>query len=103
MCIGLMLRVVTKPFFFLVAWSYAQMNAADSPFRESAPTLSEMFETGGAAKGMPVDAIDELPVMRFTEHTVVDAASGERIGCCVCLQVCTPPPYASRAALAYLT
>lgn len=64
----------------------SQMNAADSPFRESAPTLSEMFETGGAAKGMPVDAIDELPVMRFTEHTAVDAASGERIGCCVCLQ-----------------
>ncbi|KAL5219931.1 hypothetical protein ABZP36_024644 [Zizania latifolia] len=66
----------------------SQMNAADSPFRESAPTLSEMFDTGAAAAatGMPMDAIAALPVVRFTEHTAAVDAHGERAGCSVCLQ-----------------
>ncbi|KAG8048223.1 hypothetical protein GUJ93_ZPchr0008g12812 [Zizania palustris] len=67
----------------------SQMNAADSPFRESAPTLSEMFDTGAAAAaatGMPMDAIAALPVARFTDHTAAADAHGERAGCSVCLQ-----------------
>jgi hypothetical protein len=66
--------------------SAAQMNAADSGDMAS-PTLADMFETGAAAaaKGMPAAAIAALPVTAFTEHTVADA-SGEPIGCSVCLQ-----------------
>ena len=66
-----------------------QINAVDSPFREMAPTLADMFETGtvaAAAKGMPAAAIEALPAMRFTEHTAVDDC-GERTGCSVCLGV----------------
>ncbi|XP_062196822.1 NEP1-interacting protein-like 1 [Phragmites australis] len=65
----------------------SQINAVDSPFREMAPTLADMFETGtvvAAAKGMPAAAIEALPAMRFTEHTAVDDC-GERTGCSVCL------------------
>ena len=55
----------------------------------ASPTLADMFETGGAtaaaAKGMPAAAIAALPVAAFTECTVADA-SGEPIGCSVCLQ-----------------
>lgn len=62
----------------------SQMNAADS--QDMAPTLADMFETGAAdAKGMPAAAVAALPIMAFTEHTVADA-SGEPIGCSVCLQ-----------------
>lgn len=63
----------------------SQMNAADSG--DMAPTLADMFETGAAAaaKGMPATAIAALPVTAFTEHTIADA-SGEPIGCSVCLQ-----------------
>jgi hypothetical protein len=61
------------------------MNTADS--QDMAPTLADMFETGAAdAKGMPAAAVAALPIMAFTEHTVADA-SGEPIGCSVCLQV----------------
>ncbi|TVU04591.1 hypothetical protein EJB05_47710 [Eragrostis curvula] len=66
----------------------SQMNAANSPFRDMAPTLADMFETGtaaAAATGMPAAAIEALPVMRFTEDTAVDAG-GEPVGCSVCLQ-----------------
>ncbi|XP_062190875.1 NEP1-interacting protein-like 1 [Phragmites australis] len=63
----------------------SQMNAVDSPFRE----MADMFEDGTAAAadatGMPMAAIEALPVRSFTESTVVDAC-GERIGCSVCLQ-----------------
>lgn len=63
------------------------MNAVDSPFREIAPTLADVFETGAAgAKGMPADAIEALPVTTFTEHTALDADTGDRVGCSVCLQ-----------------
>ncbi|KAF0898335.1 hypothetical protein E2562_007186 [Oryza meyeriana var. granulata] len=69
----------------------SQMNAADAPYRESAPTLAEMFDTGGpgaaaAAMGMPTDAIAALPVTTFTAHTAAADARGERAGCSVCLQ-----------------
>ncbi|TKW11661.1 hypothetical protein SEVIR_6G247100v4 [Setaria viridis] len=65
----------------------SQMNAVDSPFREIAPTLADVFETGAAgAKGMPADAIEALPVTTFTEHTALDADTGDRVGCSVCLQ-----------------
>jgi hypothetical protein len=58
------------------------MNAADS--QDTAPTLADMFET--AAAGMPAAAIAALPVTAVTESTVTDA-SGEPIGCPICLQV----------------
>ncbi|CAL5000665.1 unnamed protein product [Urochloa decumbens] len=58
----------------------SQMNAVDAPFREMAPTLADVFETG-AAKGMPAAAIAALPVTTFT-HECTD----DRIGCSVCLQ-----------------
>ncbi|CAO2177302.1 unnamed protein product [Urochloa humidicola] len=68
----------------------SQMNAVDAPFREMAPTLADVFETGaatGATKGMPAAAIAALPVTTFTDECV-DAATGDddRIGCSVCLQ-----------------
>ncbi|XP_066331148.1 NEP1-interacting protein-like 1 [Miscanthus floridulus] len=64
----------------------SQMNAADSGDDMASPTLADMFETGAAAaKGMPAAAIAALPVTAFTECTVADA-SGEPIGCSVCLQ-----------------
>ncbi|XP_008666555.1 NEP1-interacting protein-like 1 [Zea mays] len=59
----------------------SQMNAADS--QDTAPTLADMFET--AAAGMPAAAIAALPVTAVTESTVTDA-SGEPIGCPICLQ-----------------
>ncbi|OEL24984.1 NEP1-interacting protein 1 [Dichanthelium oligosanthes] len=67
----------------------SQMNAVDSPFREMAPTLADMFETGAAtaaSSGMPAAAIEALPATTFTEHTALDAATGEPVGCSVCLQ-----------------
>ncbi|XP_040382675.1 NEP1-interacting protein-like 1 [Oryza brachyantha] len=72
----------------------SQMNAADAPYRESAPTLAEMFDTGipgaaAAATGMPADAIAALPVTTFTaEQTAAGACGGggDRAGCSVCLQ-----------------
>uniref|UniRef100_A0A0E0IFI6 RING-type domain-containing protein n=1 Tax=Oryza nivara TaxID=4536 RepID=A0A0E0IFI6_ORYNI len=65
----------------------SQMNAADAPFRESAPTLAEMFDTGipgvaAAATGMPADAIAALPVTTFAAA----AGGDDRAGCSVCLQ-----------------
>lgn len=54
------------------------MNTADS--QDMAPTLADMFETAAAA-GMPAAAIAALPV------TAVTDASGEPIGCPICLQV----------------
>jgi hypothetical protein len=71
--------------------SAAQMNAADSGDMDMAATLADMFDTGAGAgaaappKGMPAAAIAALPVTAFTEDTVTDA-SGEPIGCSVCLQ-----------------
>uniref|UniRef100_A0A0E0LXQ8 RING-type domain-containing protein n=1 Tax=Oryza punctata TaxID=4537 RepID=A0A0E0LXQ8_ORYPU len=72
----------------------SQMNAADAPFRESAPTLAEMFDTGSpgiaaAATGMPVDAIAALPVTTFAARQSTAAAAeddDDRAGCSVCLQ-----------------
>ncbi|RLM61926.1 NEP1-interacting protein-like 1 [Panicum miliaceum] len=66
----------------------SQLNAVDSPFGEMAPTLADMFETGAAAaaKGMPAAAIEALPSVTFTERTALDAATGDRTGCSVCLQ-----------------
>uniref|UniRef100_A0A0D9XAL5 RING-type domain-containing protein n=1 Tax=Leersia perrieri TaxID=77586 RepID=A0A0D9XAL5_9ORYZ len=68
----------------------SQMNAADAPYRESAPTLAEMFDTAApgavvAAAGMPVDAIAALPVTTFT-HQSLAADAGDHAGCSVCLQ-----------------
>ncbi|EES14111.1 NEP1-interacting protein-like 1 isoform X2 [Sorghum bicolor] len=69
----------------------SQMNAADSGDMDMAATLADMFDTGAGAgagappKGMPAAAIAALPVTAFTEDTVTDA-SGEPIGCSVCLQ-----------------
>ncbi|CAO2207537.1 unnamed protein product [Urochloa humidicola] len=64
----------------------SQMNAVDAPFREMAPTLADVFDTG--AKGMPAAAIAALPVTTFTELDMdaAAAATGERMGCSVCLQ-----------------
>lgn len=59
------------------------MNAADS--QDTASTLADMFETAAAA-GMPAAAIAALPVTAVTESSVTDA-SGEPIGCPICLQV----------------
>ncbi|PWZ56895.1 NEP1-interacting protein 2 [Zea mays] len=60
----------------------SQMNAADS--QDTASTLADMFETAAAA-GMPAAAIAALPVTAVTESSVTDA-SGEPIGCPICLQ-----------------
>ncbi|GJN15494.1 hypothetical protein PR202_gb02415 [Eleusine coracana subsp. coracana] len=60
----------------------SQMNAAESPFRDMAPTLADMFDTGAAGAaattGMPASEIEALPATRLTEE---DAG-----GCSVCLQ-----------------
>lgn len=65
------------------------MNAADSADDMESLTLADMFEIGATAaavpKGMPAAAIAALPVTAFTERTVADA-SGEHVGCSVCLQ-----------------
>ncbi|KAL6660980.1 hypothetical protein ACP70R_000364 [Stipagrostis hirtigluma subsp. patula] len=61
----------------------SQMNAAGSPFSDTAPALADMFDTGtvaAAPRGMPPSAIEALPVTRLPEHAAVDA------GCAVCLQ-----------------
>ncbi|CAO2183993.1 unnamed protein product [Urochloa humidicola] len=63
----------------------SQMNAVDAPFREMAPTLADVFETGATvSKGMPAAAIAALPAVTITE--CMDAATGDRMGCSVCLQ-----------------
>jgi hypothetical protein len=59
------------------------MDAVDLPFRE----VIDIFETGGNSSGMAKNSIDKLPVIKFNHLNLVDA-SGERISCSVCLQVC---------------
>lgn len=59
------------------------MNAVDSPFIEAL----DIFETEGT-RGMPRASIDKLPEIKITNGGNVDA-TGERIGCSVCLQVGT--------------
>lgn len=61
----------------------SQMNAADSPFRDMAPTLADimMFETAATATGMPLEAIQALPSMTFFA-----AQEDDSCGCSVCLQ-----------------
>ncbi|OAY68406.1 NEP1-interacting protein 1 [Ananas comosus] len=58
----------------------SQMNAVDSPFIEAL----DIFETEGT-RGMPRASIDKLPEIKITNGGNVDA-TGERIGCSVCLQ-----------------
>lgn len=63
----------------------SQMNAAESPFTETAaPTLADMFvDAATTTTGMPAAAIEALPATTFTEDDVSgDGASG----CSVCLQ-----------------
>lgn len=62
---------------------FRQMNAVDLPFREAL----DIFETGGSSGGMAKNSIDKLPVIKFNHRNLVDA-SGEKICCSVCLQVC---------------
>lgn len=57
------------------------MSAVNSPFREAL----DIFETGGV-QGMAKASVDRLPKFKITMENNVDA-SGERIGCAVCLQV----------------
>lgn len=59
------------------------MSAVEAPVEHG--DGADIFETGGTA-GMPKEAIDALPVVRFAERGNVDA-SGELIACSVCLQV----------------
>uniref|UniRef100_A0ACD5TIJ7 Uncharacterized protein n=1 Tax=Avena sativa TaxID=4498 RepID=A0ACD5TIJ7_AVESA len=46
---------------------------------------SDLFETGGAARGLPVQALRRLPGIKIAADTAVDAA-GEALCCSVCLQ-----------------
>ncbi|GJM91366.1 hypothetical protein PR202_ga07729 [Eleusine coracana subsp. coracana] len=58
----------------------SQISAISSPFAET----SDLFETGGA-KGLPADALSQLPEITIAEDNTVDAA-GDALGCSVCLQ-----------------
>ncbi|KAG1359458.1 NEP1-interacting protein 1 [Cocos nucifera] len=58
----------------------SQMSAVNSPFREAL----DIFDTGGV-RGMAKASVDRLPKIKITKENNVDA-SGERIGCAVCLQ-----------------
>uniref|UniRef100_A0ACD5U583 Uncharacterized protein n=1 Tax=Avena sativa TaxID=4498 RepID=A0ACD5U583_AVESA len=46
---------------------------------------SDLFETGGAARGLPAHALRRLPGIKVAADTAVDAA-GEALCCSVCLQ-----------------
>ncbi|KAM0902947.1 hypothetical protein ACQ4PT_018977 [Festuca glaucescens] len=59
----------------------SQISAISSPFAEP----SDLFETGGAARGMPAHALRRLPEIKVAADTAVDAA-GEALCCSVCLQ-----------------
>ncbi|XP_062199365.1 NEP1-interacting protein 1-like isoform X2 [Phragmites australis] len=60
----------------------SQMSAVESPAGHG--DGADIFETGGTS-GIPMAAINALPVVKFTERGNVDA-SGEHIACSVCLQ-----------------
>lgn len=59
----------------------SQISAVSSPFAEA----SDLFETGGATRGLPAHALRRLPEIKVAADTAVDAA-GEALCCSVCLQ-----------------
>ena len=60
-----------------------QMGAAEMGFDE----VTNIFDTGGA-KGLSGDLVEKIPKIKITNKNNVDA-SGERVSCSVCLQVCS--------------
>ena len=59
-----------------------QMGAVETGFDE----VQNIFDTGGA-KGLSGDSVEKIPIIKITSANNVDA-SGERVSCSVCLQVC---------------
>lgn len=59
-----------------------QMGAVETGFDE----VQNLFDTGGA-KGLSGDSVEKIPKIKITSDNNVDA-SGERVSCSVCLQVC---------------
>ncbi|XP_047096405.1 NEP1-interacting protein-like 1 [Lolium rigidum] len=60
----------------------SQISARSS---SSAEEPSDLFETGGAARGLPAHALRRLPEIKVAADTAVDAA-GDALCCSVCLQ-----------------
>lgn len=60
-----------------------QMGAVEMSYDEA----TNIFDTGGA-KGLSGDLVEKIPKIKITNNNNVDA-SGERVSCSVCLQVCS--------------
>jgi len=58
------------------------MGAIEITFDE----VQNLFDIG-VAKGLPRDSVEKIPTITITSDNNVDA-SGERVSCSVCLQVC---------------
>ena len=69
------LLLTSNPFLY-------QMGAVEMSFDE----VQNIFDTGGA-KGLSGDSVEKIPKITITSDNNVDA-SGERVSCSVCLQVC---------------
>lgn len=59
-----------------------QMGAVETNFEE----VQNIFDTGGC-KGLTGDSVEKIPKITITNDNIIDA-SGERVSCSVCLQVC---------------